>query len=147
MSDTPEPAYFKWRKDNRIAGTLLAASAALIADALAVIFGLNLARGSLTYIAALLVAAVLSGLLMTHNRTTIALSKPLLLILAGGCILALSIHVLTGRASYVCCALGALLAVTFVLVARGPHWNAFHKDVQSGNDSIHAAVNDLQPKP
>ncbi len=147
MSGTAEPAYFKWRKDNRIAGILLAASTALIADALAVIFGLNIARGSLIYIAVLLMAAVLSGLLMTHNRIVIALSKPLLLILAGGCILAVSTHALTGRASYFCCALGALLAAIYVLVARGPHWSAFYKDVQSGNDSVRAAVDSLQPKP
>ncbi len=146
MSGTPEPAYFKWRKDNRIAGILTAASAALIADALAVIFGLNITRGSLIYIAVLLMAGVLSGLLMTHNRIAIALSRPLLLVVAGGCILAVSIHALTGRASYFCCALGALLAVAYVLVARGPHWGAFCKDVQSGNDSVHAAVDSLRPE-
>ena len=147
MSDTPEPAYFKWRKDNRIAGILLAASLSVIADALAVTFGLNMARGSLIYIAVLLTAAVLSGLMMTHNRIAIALSKPLLLLLAGACILAVSTHALTGRASYICCALGASLAVIYVLVAQGQRWNAFCKDVRSGDDTLHAAVNSLGPKP
>ena len=147
MSGTPEPAYFKWRKDNRIAGTLVTASLSLIADALAVIFGLNIARGSLIYVAVLLTAAVLSGLIMTHNRIAIAVSKPLLLLLAGACIFAVSIHALTGRASLICCALGALLALAYVLVARGEHWNAFSKDVQSGEDSTRAAINSLQSKP
>ena len=147
MSDTPEPAYFKWRKDNRIAGTLVTASLSLIADALAVIFGLNIARGSLIYVAVLLAAAILSGLIMTHNRIAIAVSKPLLLLLAGACIFAVSTHALTSRASLTCCALGALLALAYVLVARGEHWNAFCKDVQSGEDSTRTAINSLQSKP
>ena len=146
MSDTPEPAYFKWRKDNRIAGTLVTASLSLITDALAVIFGLNLARGSLIYIAVLLAGAILSGLIMTHNRIAIAVSKPLLLLLSGACIFAVSSHALTGRASLICCALGALLALAYVLVARGEHWSAFSKDVQSGDDTARAAVQSLQSK-
>ncbi len=146
MSGTPEPAYFKWRKDNRIAGTLVTASLSLIADALAVIFGLNIARGSLIYIAVLLAAATLSGLIMTHNRIAITVSKPLLLLLASACIFAMSSHALTGRASLICCVFGALLALAYVLVTRGAHWNAFVEDVQSGEDSAGAAVRSLQSK-
>lgn len=139
-----EPAYLRWRSDNRIAGTLVTASLSLITDALSVVFGLQIARGTLIYAAVLLGAAILGGLIMTHNRLALTLSKPLLLLLAGAALAARSTYILSGTASLVCSVLGALFAFVYLLLARGQHWNAFIEDVRAGNDTPRAAVRDLR---
>ena len=139
-----QPAYLRWRSDNRIAGALVTASLSITADALALIFGLNTARGSLTYAAVLLSGAVLGGLLMTHNRFAVPLAKPLLLLLAGATLAARSVGTLQGTASLVCCAAGALLALGFIIIARGERWNAFMQDVRTGEDTPRAAIRNSQ---
>ena len=140
----PQPAYLRWRSDNRIAGTLVSASASIITDALAVVFGLHAARGSLLYIAVLLAAAILGGLMMTHNRPTLTISKPLVLLLAGSVLALTSTGTFHGTASLICCALGAMLALVYVLTARGQHWDAFMHDVRTGEDTPRAAVRNMR---
>lgn len=140
----PQPAYLRWRGDNRIAGILVTASLSAVSDALGVVFGLHVARGSLIYIAALLGAAVLGGLIMTHNRLALMISKPLVLLLAGAVLALWSVGALTGMASLICCVLGDVFAFGYVVAARGQHWNAFMHDVRTGEDTPRAAVRDLR---